>query len=87
MIKKITGIHGTSSGVTFECENTLITGSGEFIAKDGEIAGFVVSKASLRFENGEWLTPDEQEELIRRYKKYAGRRSAGEKRNRNIEFD
>ena len=73
MIPKIVRIHGTSSEVTFDCEDTRVKASGEFFAEDGKIAGFLVSKASLKYENGEWLTTDEQEELISQYEKYASR--------------
>lgn len=71
MISKIIRIHGTSSEVAFDCEDARIKASGEFFAEDGKIAGLVVSKASLRYENGERLSPEEQEELVRRYGEYA----------------
>lgn len=70
MISKIVRIHGSSSEVTFDCEDARVKASGEFFAEDGIIAGFTVSKASLRYEDGKWLSPDEQEELIRQYEIY-----------------
>jgi len=71
VVTRILKIHGTSSNITFECEDTQIKASGEFLAQDGKIAGFVVSKASLKYEDGEFLSFDEQEELLRRYEEYA----------------
>ncbi len=70
MITKIIRIHGSSSEITFDCKDVRVEGSGEFISKDGIIAGFVVSMASLKYKGGEWLTSDEKDELIRRYKEY-----------------
>lgn len=85
MITEIKGIHGSSSKITFELENARVTASGEFFARDGKISGFVVSKASLKYENGEWLTDEEQEELLRKYAKYADRPNA--QKSWTIEFD
>jgi len=69
-MEKIISIHGTSSKVTFECEDVRIIGSGEFFAEIGEIGGFVVSTVSLRYLDGEFLTSDEKEELMLRYEEY-----------------
>ena len=73
MISKIINIHGSSSEVTFDCVDFRVKASGEFFSEDGKIAGFVVSKASLKYEDGKWLTADEQEELIRQYEEYVSR--------------
>lgn len=70
MISPILKIHGSSSGLIFDCENDRITANGEFFAENGEIAGFSVSASSLRHENGEFLTSDECEELIHQYEEY-----------------
>jgi len=70
MVTKIIGIHGTSSEITFECEDVIIKATGEFLAKDGVISGFVVSTASLRYGNEQWLSADDKEELIRLYHEY-----------------
>lgn len=59
--------------------------SGEFFAEDGRIAGFVVSKASLRHEDGSRLSPGEQEELIRQYERYASRPDV--RRNWRLRFE
>jgi len=49
------------------------------------VTGLAVSKASLKYENGEWLTLEEQEELIRRYEEYE--RKSRAKRDWVMEFD
>ena len=73
MIPTIIRIHGSSSEITFECEDIRVKANGEFFAENGEIGGFTVSKASLKYENGKRLTADEQEELICQYEKYMSR--------------
>lgn len=70
MIPEIIRIHGSSSEITFDCEDIRVTASGEFFAEDGKIAGFIVSKASLKYDNRKQLFSDEQEELIHQYEKY-----------------
>lgn len=70
MLPKVIGIHGSSSRVTFELEDAKVLASGEFFAKEGQIAGFVVSMASLKFEDGTWLSDEEKKDLMLRYEEY-----------------
>ena len=85
MIEFILKIHGSSSGITFDCANERITASGEFFAEEGAIAGFLVSTSSLRHQNGEMLTTDECQELIRQYEEYISKPHAA--KNRKLKFE
>ena len=65
MIEAITKIHTTSSSVTFVCGNVnvAIIGNGEFRASSGKVDGFILYADTLRYENGEKLSRNEQENL------------------------
>lgn len=84
-MRKILKIRGTSAEITFELEDAVIRGSGEFIAQEGEIAGFLVACASLKDENGRWLSKAEQQELIACYEEY--RKEPNGLRNWRLRFD
>ena len=63
MIEAIMKIQTTSSSVTFECGNVAIIGNGEFRASSGKVDGFILYADTLRYENGEKLSRNEQENL------------------------
>ena len=63
MIEAILKIHFSSSSVTFECGNVAIIGNGEFRASSGKVDGFILYADTLRYENGEKLSRNEQENL------------------------
>ena len=63
MIEAIMKIHFSSSSVTFECGNVAIIGNGEFRASSGKVDGFILYADTLRYENGEKLSRNEQENL------------------------
>ena len=63
MFEAIMKIHFSSSSVTFECGNVAIIGNGEFRASSGKVDGFILYADTLRYENGEKLSRNEQENL------------------------
>ena len=63
MLEAIMKIHFSSSSVTFECGNVAIIGNGEFRASSGKVDGFILYADTLRYENGEKLSRNEQENL------------------------
>ena len=63
MLEAIMKIQTTSSSVTFECGNVAIIGNGEFRASSGKVDGFILYADTLRYENGEKLSRNEQENL------------------------
>ena len=63
MLEAIMKIQTTSSSVTFECGNVAIIGNGEFRASSGKVDGFILYTDTLRYENGEKLSRNEQENL------------------------
>ena len=63
MLEAIMKIQTTSSSVTFECGDVAIVGNGEFRASSGKVDGFILYADTLRYENGEKLSRNEQENL------------------------
>ena len=63
MLEAIMKIQTTSSSVTFECGDVAIVGNGEFRVSSGKVDGFILYADTLRYENGEKLSRNEQENL------------------------
>ena len=63
MLEAIMKIYFSSSSVTSECGNVAIIGNGEFRASSGKVDGFILYADTLRYENGEKLSRNEQENL------------------------
>ena len=70
MLEAIMKIQTTSSSVTFECGDVAIVGNGEFRASSGKVDGFILYADTLRYENGEKLSRNEQENLKRLYQHF-----------------
>ena len=70
MIEAVTRILTNSSSVTFECDDVVIIGNGEFRALSGKVDGFILYADTLRYENGAKLSRGEQENLKRLYQHF-----------------
>lgn len=70
-MKQIIAVHCTSSSrVTFECDDAMITGSAEPLMTAGALAGMVVSSGSLQYPDGRLLSPEERQSFLTVWREY-----------------
>lgn len=69
-MEAIKRIHATSSTVTFDCDDNVVIGSGEFRASFGKVNGFILYSDTLHYEKGKILSQNEREKLNCLYQEY-----------------
>ena len=71
-MRNIIKITGSQNSVRITCMDCVIRGESEFKAPFGKIDGFIVHTNTLKFEDGDLLTPDQLKQLKKLYKRYYG---------------